>query len=150
MAEAVELVGLVIEAAPRAQGRLVAVAPLRLLIDVGQVEDAGLERSGREDELDQVVPSLADTSAAARVGISAWLMWSTVTFTPTSLPHDWAKGSNHLSWRGTKRLRWRILRSPDSFSLGLAGVALLGCDGLPHPVAVAAAAIARAAGSLVS
>ena len=32
---------------------------------------------------------------AVRAGISAWLMWSTVTLTPTCFPHSCTNGSNH-------------------------------------------------------
>jgi len=53
-----------------------------------------------------------------RAGMSAVLMWSTVTVTPTCLPHSLAKSSNHLSWRGTKWLHIRILRVPLSFEDG--------------------------------
>src|SRR5436853_6564966 len=63
-------------------------------------------------------PWLAAISAAMRAGIWVLSMWSTVTLTPNFVPHSLAKGSNHLSWAGTKWLHMRIFRSPDSFRDG--------------------------------
>src|SRR5918999_1705724 len=57
-------------------------------------------------------------------------MWSTVTSTPTRLPHSRAQGSNHVSWAGTKWLHIRIDRAPDSGDAGSvnvpSGAALVG------------------------
>src|SRR4029450_2651935 len=63
-------------------------------------------------------PVPACISAEIRAGIWTLSMWSTVTLTPTFLPQSLAKGSNQLSWLGTKWLHIRILRSPDSLDAG--------------------------------
>src|SRR4051794_24250538 len=69
-------------------------------------------------------PCPAWISAAMRVGICAWSMWSTTTFTPTFCPHALANWSNHVSWLGTKWLHRRIFRSPESFLVGSVKVSL--------------------------
>src|SRR4029453_774874 len=63
-------------------------------------------------------PWPAWVSAAIRAGIWVLSMWSTVTLTPTLEPQSLAKGSNHVSWLGTKWLQSRILRSPLSLEAG--------------------------------
>jgi hypothetical protein len=78
----------------------------------------GSNAAGGERNSMRSWPSLAEISAEARAGMSARLMWSTVTLTPTWRPHSAAKGSNQRSWRGTKWLHCRILRSPDNFLVG--------------------------------
>ena len=74
-------------------------------------------------------PCLAWISAAVRAGISAWLMWSTVTLTPTCFPHSCTNGSNHSSAAGTKWLHIRIFRSPESLRVGSVNVV----DGVGTP-----------------
>src|SRR4029450_12005277 len=93
-------------------------------------------------------PCPAWISAAVRAGISAWLMWSTVTLTPTCFPHSCTKGSNHLSCAGTKWLHNKIFRSPESLRVGsvnvvdgagTSGGAVGGADSSPdtHPATAA-------------
>jgi hypothetical protein len=88
-------------------------------------------------------------SAEIRAGIWTLSMWSTVTLTPTFLPQSLAKGSNQLSWLGTKWLHIRILRSPESLEAGswklVAGawpVASWPAPGPPPPGSLEQAAIA--------
>src|SRR6266542_1140240 len=71
-------------------------------------------------------PWPAWTSAAIRVGIWAWSMWSTVTLTPTLAPQSLANLSNQASW-----LHSRIFRSPDSFLLGSVKVSFGASVALP-------------------
>src|SRR5215207_5635574 len=75
-------------------------------------------------------PSLAAISAAVRPGISALLMWLTLTPTPTFVPQSLAKGSNQTSWLGTKWLQSRIDKDPDSFLVGSLNVDSVGAPAL--------------------
>jgi hypothetical protein len=82
-------------------------------------------------------PCPAETSAAMRVVICAWSMWSTLTLTPTLLPQSRANLSNQVSWLGTKWLHSRMVRSPESFFVGSAndsaGAPVGGAAGPPGP-----------------
>ena len=74
---------------------------LGLLHHVLQVDNARLELREGGDVLNEVVALLGLISAAVRAGISAWLMWSTVTLTPTCFPllHEWVKPLDRMRAR---------------------------------------------------
>jgi hypothetical protein len=76
-------------------------------------------------------PWPAEISAAIRVVICAWSMWSTLTSTPVLLPQSLANLSNQASWLGTKWLHSRMLRPPESFFDGSSKVSAGAPPGAP-------------------
>ena len=89
-------------------------------------------------------------SAAMRVGICAWSMWSTVTLTPTLPPQSLANRSNQVSWLGTKWLHSRIFSSPESLRVGSVkvscGAPVAGAGGAAGPGVLLAGAGRERAG----